>query len=201
MPRRFAHLSLGILLLFAGARGPAAPWAGGGAFVPYVAPILPQRAAADFDADGHPDVAVIQDGRDGSRVVVTLSGSRDAIALSMDAVSVAANDIDHDGDADLVVATSSNRVVVWINDGRGHFMEEPPSPSQDLSPATAFSNALRDELLAVGPTVPQIVASGRRHETAVVAARVRPPTAPLAVGLSFLSLPSLRGPPLTTPPK
>jgi hypothetical protein len=160
-----------------------------------VASALPQRAAADFDADGRPDVAFIQAGRDGSRIVLALSGSRDAVALDMDAVSVATGDVDHDGDTDLVVATSSNRVVIWLNDGRGHFTEERPAPSRDLSPETKVANAWPDDLAGIGPTPPQVMVPARRRETVVVAARIRPPTVPPAVGLTDLSLPSLRGPP------
>lgn len=197
MLRRFSYLSLGVLLLLAGARWAAVRRAGG-TFTPYVPHTLPQRAAADFDADGRPDVAFIRDGRDGSGIGVTLSGSLDAVTLEMNAVSVAADDVDHDGDADLVVATSSNQVVIWLNDGRGHFTEEQPLPPQDLSPATTVADASRDEPAAVGPTVPQVVVPSRRYETAVVGTHVRPPAVPLAVGLSFLSFPSLRAPPLAT---
>jgi len=193
MLRRFSCLSLGICLL-AGARWVPARSADG-AFGPYVARALPQRAAADFDADGRPDVASIQAGRDGSRIVLTLSGSSDAVALDMDAVSVATSDVDHDGDTDLVVATSSNRIVIWLNDGRGHFTEERPAPSRDLSPETTVAMAWRDALAGIGPTVRQAVVPARRRETAVVAARIRPPTVLPADGLSVLSLPSLRGPP------
>ena len=127
--------------------------------------------------------------------MLTLSGSSDAVALDMDAVSVATSDVDHDGDTDLVVATSSNRIVIWLNDGRGHFTEERPAPSRDLSPETTVAMAWRDALAGIGPTVRQAVVPARRRETAVVAARIRPPTVLPADGLSVLSLPSLRGPP------
>jgi hypothetical protein len=195
MLRRLAWLSLGMCLL-AGARW-GADRPARGAFAPYVARALPQRAAADFDADGRPDVALIQDGRDGSRVVLTLSGSRDAVALNLDAVSVATSDVDHDGDTDLVVATSSNHVVIWLNDGRGHFTEERPAPSRDLSPETTVVNAPRDGLAAVGPAAPQVAAPGRRREPPVVSTRIRRPSVSAVVGPAFLALPAPRGPPLS----
>jgi hypothetical protein len=158
---------------------------------------LPQRAAANFDTDGRPDLAVIQDDRGGSHVSVTLSGSPDAVTLEVNAVSVAAGDIDHDGDVDLVAATSSNQVVIWLNDGDGHFtLEQEAAPSRDLSPATTVVDTSRVEPLALGPTASQLVVPSRRRETAVVVTQIRPPTVPLSVDLSFLSPPSLRAPPL-----
>jgi hypothetical protein len=129
--------------------------------------------------------------------MLILSGTRDAVALNLDAVSIATGDIDHDGDADLVVATSSNRVVIWINDGRGHFTEEAPSRSQDMSPVETVAGASREEPIGIGSTVPQLDAPSRRRARAAETARRLPPLAPLADSPSFLSLPSLRGPPLT----
>jgi hypothetical protein len=38
-------------------------------------------------------------------------------------------DIDQDGDSDLVALTNLPRVLVWINDGTGHFTTWYPSPS------------------------------------------------------------------------
>jgi hypothetical protein len=195
MLRRLACLLLGMCVLASARWGADRP--AHGAFAPYVARALPQRAAADFDADGRPDVARIQDGRDGSRVVLTLSGSRDAVALDMDAVSVATSDVDHDGDTDLVVATSSNHVVIWLNDGRGHFTEERPAPSRDLSSETTVANAPRDELAAVGLSAPQVAAPGRRLELPVVSTRSRHPSVFALVGPAFLALPAPRGPPLS----
>jgi hypothetical protein len=194
--RRRACLSLAVCVLAVARWGADRP--AHGAFAPYVARALPQRAAADFDADGRTDVALIQDGRDGSRVVLTLSGSRDAIALDMDAVSVATSDVDHDGDADLVVATSSNHVVIWLNDGRGHFTEERPAPSQDVSTETTVANAPGDGLAALAPAAAHVAAPGRRRAPPVVSTRIRHARMSAAVGPTFLSRPSPRGPPQST---
>src|SRR5262249_36505256 len=38
-------------------------------------------------------------------------------------------DIDHDGDPDLVAIPNLPRLLVWLNDGTGHFTSWPPSPS------------------------------------------------------------------------
>jgi hypothetical protein len=164
---------------------------------PFVPRALPQRAAADFDGDGRPDVAFIQDNRDGSHVSVTLSGSADELTLEVNGVSVTASDIDHDGDVDLVVTTSSNQVVLWINDGRGHFtLEQEPQRSRGLSPATTVVDSSRDQPVTNGPAAPHVVVHSRQRETAVAVTQIRPPTVPLDVDLSFLSPPSLRAPPL-----
>jgi hypothetical protein len=192
--RRISHLTLAVPLL-AGAMWAAARHASG-TFTPLVPVTLPQRAAADFDADGRPDLAVIQEGRGGSQVSVILSGSPHAVTFEIDAVSVAASDIDHDGDTDLVVLEPSNQVVIWLNDGRGHFTEEEPLPSSSLSPATTMAGTWPDEPVLLGPTAPQVVRPPRRNETAVLGTAARPTKVSPAAALRFLALPSLRAPPL-----
>jgi len=180
--------------LLAGAHWSAIQWASA-AFTPFVPITAPQHASADFDADGRLDVAVIQEG--GSRVRVTLSGSPDAPTFEVNATSIVASDIDHDGDLDLTVATPTNQIVIWVNDGRGRFTQEQPSPSPALAHLTTLVRPSQDSPASLGPTALQVVGSSRRHETAVVGTQVRPPTAPVALALSFVALPSLRGPPLT----
>src|SRR5947209_1092273 len=125
MRRGPSYLSLGIVLL-AGAHWSAVRWASA-AFTPFVPITAPQHASADFDADGRPDVAVIQEG--GSRVRVTLSGSPDAPTFEVNAASIVASDINHDGDLDLTVATPTNQIVIRANHGRGRFTEEQTTPS------------------------------------------------------------------------
>jgi hypothetical protein len=41
------------------------------------------------------------------------------------AVHAVARDLDHDGDRDLVTSTTEEPIVVWINDGNGHFHRQP----------------------------------------------------------------------------
>ena len=67
----------------------------------------------------------------------------------------------------------SNQIVIWVNDGRGHFTQEQPSPSPTLAPVTTFAGPWQDSPVSLGPTAPQIVGSSRRHETAVVGIQVR----------------------------
>jgi hypothetical protein len=115
------------------------------------------------------------------------------------AVSIVASDVDHDGDLDLAMATLSNQVVIWINDGQGHFTEQRPSaPPVDVLPVTTLAGDGPDEHLAVRATGAQVVSTHRSLDTSVSAARVRPPTARATIALRFLTPRSLRGPPRTT---
>jgi FG-GAP-like repeat len=196
LSHRFFLAALAVLLL-SGARWAAGPRASA-TFTPLVRLTLPQRAAADFDADGLPDLAVIQEDRGGSHVSVILSGSPHAVTFEMDAVSVAASDIDHDGDTDLVVLSPSNHVVIWRNDGSGHFTQEEPLPPSTLASTTSIADTWPDEPVLLGPTVPQVIRPVRRREAAVIGNETRPPTMSPAVALGFLAFPSLRAPPATS---
>jgi hypothetical protein len=193
---RYAHLSLiGLVVLIMGgalwaevARAPG--------FTPFVPQTLPQGAPGDFDGDGHPDVALIQDGVDGHHVSVRLSGSPGAVLLDAEVVGVIAADIDHDGDVDLVTAAPSGQVVNWINDGRGRFTRQQTLPSDRLSSTLIVLSSTQDESLALAAAAPSGDPAAR-NETAVLATRIRPPTDPPAFDLGFLSLQSLRAPPLS----
>jgi hypothetical protein len=165
-------------------------------FTPFVPQSLPQGAPGDFDGDGHPDVALIQNGADGPHVSVRLSGSAGVVMLDAEVVGVIAADIDDDGDVDLVTAAPSGQVVNWINDGRGRFTRQLALPSDSLSSVVIVASASRDEPMALGAAAP-FGGPGPLKETAVLVTRVRPPTDPLAFDLGFLSLQSLRAPPLS----
>jgi hypothetical protein len=194
MSRRLSYLSLGILLL-ANARWATTAWASG-PFTPFVPEMPPQRAVADFDGDGRPDVAFIQEAQGRTRLWISILGSSGAVRLEVNAVSVAASDVDHDGDADLVVAMPSNQVEIWLNDGHGHFTEEPPQPSSSLSPVTTVGSTGHDEPAPPTPSTPQLVDPRGRREAVVGGARVPPPTASSNVVAICLAHPSLRAPPL-----
>jgi FG-GAP-like repeat len=191
MRRGFSYLSLGVILL-AGAQWASVRLASA-AFTPFVPLPAPQRASADFDADGRPDVAAIQAG--GSRVWVTLSGSPDTTAFEVNATSIIASDIDHDGDLDLTVATPTNQILIWLNDGRGHFTQEQPFSAPTLSHETTVAGLWPEGPVSLGPTAPQVVGSRGRCETAVVGTQIRPPTVPVTFALNSFALPSPRAPP------
>jgi len=165
------------------------------AFTPYVPESLPQGATGDFDGDGRPDVAHIQDRDDGpAHIGVRLSGSSAAVTLDGAFAAVIDGDIDHDGDLDLVAATASGDVLIWLNDGHGRFTPQDRSPTRGFASEPVVVNGGWNDPVAVGVTAP-VITSGARAETAVVVAQIRPPTAPLAFDLNFLLLQSLRAPP------
>jgi hypothetical protein len=199
MHRRYPHLALGVLILG------GALWLGGTlwaavarapGFTPFVPQALPQGAPGDFDGDGQPDVVLIQDGAEGPHVSVRLSGSPDVVMLDAEVVGVIAADIDRDGDVDLVTAAPSGQVVNWLNDGRGRFTRQQALPSDKFSPVLIVVHSSRDQPVALGAVAPP-VGPGTRSETAVLVTRIRPPTNPPAFELGFLSLQSLRAPPLS----
>jgi hypothetical protein len=190
---RSSLLGLGLLILV------ATPWAVGEwprAFATFAPHVLPQRASGDFDGDGHPDVALIQDGPGASHVLVTLSGSSGHVSLAANVVSLVASDIDHDGDVDLVAATTLGTVLIWLNDGRGHFTPLGAAHPYGLSPSTVFVDSSQSEPVAIAVTAPMVLPR-TRNATAVVVTRVRPPTVPPAFALSFLTSQLLRAPPLS----
>ena len=160
-------------------------------FTPFVVQALPQGAPGDFDGDGHPDEALIQDG---VHLSVRLSGSSGAVLLDGKVVGVIAADIDHDGYVDLITAAPSGQVVNWLNDGRGRFTRQQPLLSHSLS-----SGAIVDESLQGTPAAMDSAPLGDpgvRSEPYVLVTHARPPTDPPAFDLTFLSLQSLRAPPL-----
>jgi hypothetical protein len=161
-------------------------------FTPFVAQVLPQGAPGDFDGDGHPDEALIQDG---VHLSVRLSGSRGAVLLDGKVVGVIAADIDHDGNIDLITAAPSGQVVNWLNDGRGRFTRQQPLLSHSLSLVVIVDESLQDTPAAMASTA-TLGDPGVRSEAYVLVAHARPPTDPRAFDLTFLSLQSLRAPPL-----
>jgi hypothetical protein len=192
MYTRYPHLAVGALIL-GGTLWAAVARAPG--FTPFVPQALPQGAPGDFDGDGRPDVALIQDGVDGHHVSVRLSGSPAAVLLDAEVVGVIAADIDHDGDVDLVTAAPSGQVVNWINDGRGRFTRQQALPSNSLSSVLIVDGSLLDDPVALGATAPP-GDPGARSDASVLVTRIRPPSDPPAFDLAFLSLQSLRAPPL-----
>jgi hypothetical protein len=192
-PLALIGLILGGTIVLGGAPWPAVAKAPG--FTPFVAQALPQGAPGDFDGDGRPDQALIQDGVGGFQVSVRLSGSSGAVLLDGKVVGVIAADIDHDGYIDLVTAAPSGQVVNWLNDGRGGFTRQEALPSDSLSSVAIVDESLQDTSAALGSASP-LGDLGVRSETLVLATGIRSLTDPPAIDLTFLSLESLRAPPL-----
>jgi FG-GAP repeat len=88
-------------------------------------------AVGDFDNDSQPDGAVLVElgrfrGHGSLRIELHLSNSENAPLVfesTAAAHALAATDIDHDGDLDLVVAQpfAQQLLYVWLNDGHGVF--------------------------------------------------------------------------------
>jgi hypothetical protein len=163
-------------------------------FTPFVPHPLPQRAQGDFDGDGRSDVAVVQDRADSGRLSVRLSGSSNTIDLEATVTGVIEGDIDQDGDLDLVALSPSSDVLVWINDGHGHFTRQQTPRAPGLGDEPVVSDTILFCPVALGTTAP-VVASRNRADTGVVVTHIRPPTSPESFDLAFLLLPSLRAPP------
>lgn len=90
-------------------------------------------AVADFNGDGHPDVAVANDG-DGTVTVLIGNAAGQlhrhaSFAAGHDPADVDAVDLDRDGDIDLIVANHETpNITILSNDGRGNFATAPGSP-------------------------------------------------------------------------
>ena len=181
-------LTLIVALISVGRRAPG--------LTPFVPQPLPQSAQGDFDGDGRSDVAFVLDRTDSGRLSVRLSGSSDAIDLGATVTGVIESDIDQDGDLDLVAVTPSSDVLVWINDGRGHFTRRQTSPTPGLCDQPVMGDPVFLRPFALGMPAP-VVAPGNRTDAAVVVAHVRPPTSPESFDFACLLLPSLRAPPVS----
>ena len=154
-------------------------------------PVPPQRAEGDFDGDGCPDTAFIRDGRDGPCVVLTLTGSA---CFDVPVTSLVQHDIDHDGDLDLVAATPSGEVLIWLNDGHGHFTQMAAVQEPELSGEAAVGVPGFHEPAALPMTRLAPLPLGRT-ETVVVQVRIRPPTPFRIFSFALSLLPAFRGPP------
>jgi hypothetical protein len=117
-------------------------------------------AAADFDGDGDQDLAVANGGSDNVTILRNTGlGNFRHQASGLEAAgdkprSVAAADLDGDGDQDLAVANQvSDNVTILRNNGNGHFAQpaSSPEPAGDIpfSVAAADLDGDTDQDLAV----------------------------------------------------
>jgi hypothetical protein len=162
-------------------------------FTPYVTPSPPQRADGDFDGDGRIDTALIENRAGAARILIQLTSSSSAFDLDPAVTGIVQGDIDHDGDLDLVAATSSGELLIWINDGHGHFTRQ----------AAARTSAFSGEPVLVGLTVDQPFAIDvraaplplSRERTTLISGAVRPPQSCRVIVPLSIALPLLRAPP------
>lgn len=163
-------------------------------FTPFVPQAPPQRALGDFDGDGRVDTALIQDGAGDRRISVQLSGSPNAVHLETPVTGVIEADVDHDGDLDLVAATPSGDLLIWLNDGYGRFTRQAASSTRGVSGGPVIIQTAWAEAMVLNVRTP-VVPPPTRAETIVTATKIRPPTACSALHTRCPILPPLRAPP------
>jgi hypothetical protein len=115
------------------------------------------RALSDFDGDGLADPVVVDPGGFPHNIEIHLSRTDKRVILPARATaggdgSLSAQDVDGDGDTDLLWqgALPSRAVIVWLNDGVGRFecLCPPASPERELAlggPGVNASHARRPD--------------------------------------------------------
>jgi FG-GAP-like repeat len=105
-------------------------------------------AAADFNGDGHLDLAVTNRGLNGKGSVMVLFGKGDGTfrkpvvyPLSAYPESVAAGDLNGDGHPDLAVAEYEEGVAILLNKGKGNFGKP---VAYGVFPAAVFDAVIAD---------------------------------------------------------
>jgi hypothetical protein len=191
------RLALGAVILIAAlpvARSARA--SGRSSFATYRSSKPPHRAQGDFDGDGRIDTAVIEERAGESRLSIQLSSSASAFDLELSVTGVVEGDIDHDGDLDLVAATSSGDLVIWLNDGHGRFTRQRASTARSLASDAVTFESTSQELCAIGSnTVP--LPSLTLRDVPFVSNTSQPPTDPDDVQvIQSVIPPPLRAPPL-----
>lgn len=193
MPRPSRKYLLAVLVISAAAHAVVRSVVDASPFSPYTSPSLSRHASGDFDGDGRPDVARIQD-ESSRQISVWLSGNASPVQLDAAVTMLVDGDVDDDGDLDLVATTANNDVLIWLNDGHGRFTREEPTHQRGLSSETAITNADAVGQPAIGLTAP-VVDAAHRDVTYLVAERIRPPTTAIEFELPSLHSPRLRAPP------
>ena len=154
----------------------------------------PQRASGDFDGDGRVDSALIQEDAGDRRIAVRLSGSPAVIRLEASVAGVIESDVDRDGDLDLVAATSSGEVMIWLNDGHGRFTRQAPSKPRGVSGAPVVVQHAWPDAVAVGARPPVLPVS-RPVDRILAVAPARAATIQVRHVARSLIPPALRAPP------
>jgi hypothetical protein len=193
--RRIWRAVLASLLVLAAVAAWSVPFGRSRPLTPFVPARPPQLALGDFDGDGRLDEAGIHTRLDGrTDVSLRLSSSAAVVQLDAPVAALADGDVDHDGDLDLIAATASGDVVIWLNDGHGRFMRQPASPvSQLLSEPSVDTGDGRETIAVVGP-VPMSAAGRRAVAPLPVSNRPLPVSSLPSSGAVHLLRP-LRAPP------
>jgi hypothetical protein len=192
--QRFVGVPVGLVLFLAAGAAAISFHSPPQSFTPYVTPVPPQRAEGDFDGDGRIDTAFIEDRAGAARISIQLTSSSSSLDLGPAVTSVVEGDIDHDGDLDLVASTPSGELLVWINDGHGHFTRQVAEPTSAISSEPVLVRTVVDQPCAVSVRVASLVSSGA-NATLLVRSTIRPPRLRQAIGAVTIALPLLRAPP------
>jgi hypothetical protein len=194
--RRVLWLALnGLVAIATGAFGLGVRAKSSDAFIPYIAITPPQRAQGDFDGDGRIDTALVQERAGTARISIQLSGSSSPVVLEGAATGVVEGDVDGDGDLDLVAATPSGDLLIWINDGRGRFTRQVASRTGGVSNGPEVARTTWYETPAIG-AVASPSPSPASGETAPVVSRILASTAGRRSGVHSSVPPPLRAPPV-----
>jgi hypothetical protein len=192
--QRFLGGLVGFVLLFAAWAPSISLHAAAPSLTPYVSQLPPQRADGDFDGDGRIDTALIENRAGAARISIRLTSSSTAFDLDPVVTGVVQGDIDHDGDLDLVAATSSGELLVWINDGHGHFTRQAASRTSALSGEPVLVAAAADQPIAIDVRAAPLPPS--RQSTTLVSRASGGPRMPCrAIAPCGVVLPLLRAPP------
>jgi hypothetical protein len=124
--------------------------------------VVPQFAIEDFDGDSRPDIATVQEGRNGAVdnhywISFQLSsGGTQSIDLAAPAggLDISSRDVNRDDFVDVVVtATGTNHpVAVLLNNGAGTFTASDPSAFPDaFRKSNNFWSRLTEELREGSP--------------------------------------------------
>ena len=205
-----------VLLVVAGAQALYAQDGLSDAFARLNSAIFPNNfsstaiATADFNNDEHPDGAVLFRNNNTFEIEVHFRFqrvSRITFASRFRKLAISAFDVNHDGNADLVVEEPfSNRLLfVWLNDGYGSFH---PANAEDYS--NPFDHTCRNFTDPQGnPQSLALVVSGKSRIREIQAAlgwlppsadRFRPGWQALSPFLTLTSTANLlRGPPTALP--
>jgi hypothetical protein len=192
-PRHGSWLACSLALLIAAA-ATAPSFRAAPARASFVPANPPQRALGDFDGDGRLDAALIQDRFGDPHISIRLSGSVAEFRLEAPVTSIVDEDVDHDGDLDLVAATSNGDVLIWLNNGDGHFVREPRRSEQGVS-GEEIAQGTWPASMAISLQSQPLTAAPRR-EVAVVAKEVRPSIACPSCDVRYLIPASPRAPPV-----
>jgi hypothetical protein len=167
----------------------------------------PSIATADFNNDTSPDGAVLFRSNNTFHIEVHFRFrhvSEITFASSVEALTLSAIDVNHDGSADLVVEEpfTHHRLYVWLNDGRGSFrrarVEDFPARNEGTDLRLSVTSESPDcrALTVPGKSRIRNVPSGSFGDL-VVSDLPKPAAKVISASSHFSSAPSLlRGPPL-----